>query len=113
MQENMDACDPWWLYVLLCEGDRLYIGIAKNVDARLKVHQSGHGAFFTKLNKPVRILARQRHSSQSTALKAEYALKQLKTEKKWAWVLSWQTQFAAASADVAHSSSIERVKPAG
>lgn len=80
--------DEWWLYVLLCANDRLYIGIARNVEARLELHRAGKGAFYTRLNAPVRILARQRHESRSAALKAEYALKQLSKAQKRAWVTS-------------------------
>ena len=77
----------WWLYLLLCKGDRLYVGIARDPDARLAVHQTGRGAFYTRLNRPVRILAREWHPTQSAALKAEYALKQRKPEEKWSWTL--------------------------
>ena len=28
------ASDAWWLYVLLCANERLYVGIARDVDAR-------------------------------------------------------------------------------
>lgn len=77
--------EGWWLYVLLCEGDKLYVGIARDVDARLAVHCSGRGAFYTRLNRPVRILAREWHPSQSAALKAEYAMKRRNRTEKWAW----------------------------
>jgi putative endonuclease len=77
--------EGWWVYVLLCEGDKLYVGIAKDVDARLAMHSAGRGAFYTRLNRPMRILAREWHPSRSSALKAEYALKQRKTADKWAW----------------------------
>lgn len=86
MVEASGAREGWWLYVLLCEGDRLYVGIARDPDARLAVHQSGRGAFYTRLNRPVRILAREWHATQSAALKAEYALKQRKTQDKWSWI---------------------------
>ena len=85
MADDSDDNGGWWLYVLLCQSDKLYVGIAKDVEARLALHFSGRGAFYTKLNRPVRILAREWYPSQSAALKAEYALKQRKTEEKWAW----------------------------
>lgn len=83
--------EPWWVYVLLCERDWLYIGIAKDVEARFMMHQKGRGAVFTKINKPLQILAREIQPSRSAALKLEYALKQLKTDKKWVWVRQRQT----------------------
>lgn len=78
--------DPWWLYVLLCTNGRLYIGIAKDVEARLKTHQAGRGAIYTRMNPPLRVLARQSHASRGDALRAEYALKQLPRQKKLAWI---------------------------
>ena len=80
--------DTWWLYVLLCANERLYVGIAKDVDARLAVHRSGKGAFYTRLNAPLRILASEPHPSRSAALRAEYALKQLPRKQKLVWVAS-------------------------
>jgi putative endonuclease len=73
------------VYLLLCEGNKLYAGIARDPDARLAMHRARRGAFYTRLNRPVRILAREWHPSRSAALKAEYALKQCRTEEKWAW----------------------------
>ena len=78
--------DAWWLYVLLCTNERLYVGIARDVDARFALHCSGKGAFYTRLNVPLRVVARQRHESRSAALRAEYALKQLSKRQKLAWV---------------------------
>jgi putative endonuclease len=80
------APDAWWLYVLLCANERLYIGIARDVDQRFAVHCAGRGAIYTRLNAPVRVLARQAQPSRSAALKAEYALKQLTRERKLSWV---------------------------
>ena len=80
------ASDAWWLYVLLCANERLYVGIARDVDARFALHCSGKGAFYTRLNVPLRVMARQRHESRSAALRAEYALKQLSKRQKLAWV---------------------------
>lgn len=85
MPEIDNENDGWWVYVLLCAGDKLYVGIAKDVDRRVTMHCSGRGAFYTRLNRPVRILAREWHPSRSSALKAEYALKQCRTAAKWAW----------------------------
>ena len=83
---DVDSTDTWWLYVLLCANERLYVGIAKDVDARLEVHRSGKGAIYTRLNAPIRVVARERHESRSAALRAEYALKQLSKARKLAWV---------------------------
>ena len=86
LSSALPAVGTWWLYVLLCANERLYVGIARDVDARFALHCSGKGAFYTRLNVPLRVVARQRHESRSTALRAEYALKQLSKRQKLAWV---------------------------
>lgn len=53
---------------------------------RMGKYCSGKGAFYTRLNVPRRVVARQRHESRSAALRAEYALKQLSKRQKLAWV---------------------------
>jgi putative endonuclease len=75
----------WWLYLLACRGGRTYAGIALDVDARFLLHRSGKGAKFTRANPPRRILGAQSFPSRSEALKAEYALKQLKPTAKRTW----------------------------
>ena len=77
--------ETWWLYVLECEGGVLYTGIAKDVDSRFEAHRSGAGAMFTRLNRPVRVVARALVATRGQALRAEFALKQLTRAAKLAW----------------------------
>lgn len=46
----------WIVYVLKCENDFYYVGIAKNVRARFEKHINGKGSTFTKTNKPISII---------------------------------------------------------
>jgi putative endonuclease len=75
----------WWLYVLECHSGVFYTGIAKDVDARIEAHINGTGAMFTRLNRPVRILAKASLATRAEALRAEYALKQLSRADKLRW----------------------------
>ena len=79
----------WWLYLLACRDGRTYAGIALDVAARFRLHQSGKGARFTRANPPERILAAQSFATRGAALQAEYALKQLDRPAK----LNWARQF--------------------
>ena len=88
--------DTWWLYVLECRGKVLYIGIAKDVDARFAAHVKGAGAMFTRLNRPVRILGKVRLKTRSAALRAEYALKQVPRADKLRWCAAGLDSFLAA-----------------
>ena len=77
--------ESWWLYLLACQDGRTYAGIAIDVQARFRRHQSGKGAKFTRSNPPLAILGMRCFDSRSAASKAEHALKQLPLPEKLAW----------------------------
>lgn len=81
--------NTWWLYLLECKGERLYAGIAIDVSARFELHRLGKGAKFTRANPPKALLAAQPFESHGDALRAEYALKQLKRPEKLQWASTW------------------------
>ena len=84
--------NTWWLYLLECEGERLYAGIAIDVSARFELHRLGKGAKFTRANPPKALLAAQPFESHGDALRAEYALKQLKRPEKLRWAAVWASR---------------------
>ena len=85
MKAPAKSAGGWWLYVLECRRGVLYTGIAKDVAERFAAHAAGTGAAFTRRNRPLRILARAPLASRSEALRAEYALKQLRRAEKLRW----------------------------
>ena len=91
----MPRTGTWWLYVLECHGGVLYTGIAKDVDARFAAHLSGTGAKFTRLNPPLRILAKALMPTRRTALRAEYAFKQASRAAKLRWCSMGLQSFVA------------------
>ena len=91
----MPRTGTWWLYVLECHRGVLYTGIAKDVDARFAAHLSGTGAKFTRLNPPLRILARATLPTRSAALRAEYAFKQASRAAKLRWCSMGLESFVA------------------
>lgn len=77
---------PWFLYVIECDDGRLYTGVTNDLVARFATHVSGKGAAFTRMNKPLRLLASRTYPSRSVALKAEALLKKQTREFKIAWL---------------------------
>lgn len=77
--------EPWWLYMIECEGGGVYVGIAKDVQARYRQHEEGKGAIYTKLRRPVRLLATQEYPSHKLAAQAEREMKKLPAREKWRW----------------------------
>jgi putative endonuclease len=83
-----DDTPTWWVYLLACENGRTYAGVALNVEERFKTHVEGKGAKFTRANRPISILGKRAFPTQSEALRAEYALKQLERDEKLQWAQS-------------------------
>ena len=74
----------YWLYILECGDGTLYTGTAADVDKRLRAHQAGKGAKYTRGRGPLRVVYREDCGDKSAALKREYAVKQLTREEKLA-----------------------------
>jgi putative endonuclease len=74
--------------MLECRGGLLYTGITTDVDRRLAEHNMGRrGARFTRAHAPVKLLAAQRVTCRSEALKLEAVLKKLNRAQKLDWAL--------------------------
>jgi putative endonuclease len=72
----------WFLYVIECADGSLYTGIARDPQARFADHAAGKGAKYTRSHPPVRLVMIEPHPDRSSALKAEYAFKQLPAAEK-------------------------------
>ena len=70
------------MYVVECSDGTLYCGITNSLDIRMKTHNLGKGAKYTRSRLPVRLRAFWPHEDRSTASKAEYAFKQLSRAEK-------------------------------
>jgi putative endonuclease len=79
----------WFVYMLECSGDRIYTGISPDVNARYRLHCSGRGAAFTRINPPRRILAAMPCDSRSSATRHEIGLKKLPRARKLQWAAQW------------------------
>ena len=74
--------EPWFVYLLECSDGTIYTGITNNVEKRLKKHNDGTGAKYTKARRPVKLLKFFSLPNRSEASKIEYFIKQLPREKK-------------------------------
>src|SRR5205085_2463105 len=72
----------WFVYLLECKDGTLYTGIAKDVKARIALHDAGKGAKYTRGRGPVRLLAKSTGLDLSGALKLEIRIKRLPKEEK-------------------------------
>jgi len=67
--------DIYYIYILRCEDDSLYTGIAKNYKERYEKHIAGTGAKYTRSRKPVKIERVWKTKGRSAASKTEYFMK--------------------------------------
>jgi predicted GIY-YIG superfamily endonuclease len=77
-----------FVYMVRCADGTLYTGYARDPDARLKAHNSGHGARYTSGRRPVRLVYSKKCRSRGDALRREYQLKQWPRRKKEALIAS-------------------------
>ena len=73
---------PAYVYMLRCADGSLYTGWTNDMVKRLKAHQSGQGAKYTRSRGPVELVYCEELTDKSEALKREYAIKQLKRKEK-------------------------------
>lgn len=81
----------YYVYILCCGDGSLYTGSTNDVDRRLRTHQSGRGAKYTRSRLPVTLVYRERLADRSTALRREAAIKRLTRERKLALIAEKET----------------------
>lgn len=77
-----DTKNYWYVYMLRCSDESFYTGITNNVAKRLKEHNTGNGAKYTKGRRPVNLVYRERQANQSLALKREAQIKKWRKPNK-------------------------------
>ncbi len=74
--------EEWAVYIVRCGDGSLYTGIAKDVQARVKQHNEGRGATYTRTRLPVTLLYQQEGFTRSSALIREAEIKAMPRSKK-------------------------------
>ncbi|MEW6025767.1 MAG: GIY-YIG nuclease family protein [Planctomycetota bacterium] len=73
---------PWFVYILRCRDDSLYTGITNDIPERIKEHNSGEGAKYTRTRVPVRLVYREKYPDKSSARKREMEIQGWPRETK-------------------------------
>lgn len=71
-----------FVYILECKDGTLYTGWTTNLNRRLKEHNSGKGARYTKGRHPVKLVYFEKYLSKAEAMKREYQIKKMTKHKK-------------------------------
>ena len=88
--ENKDH----YFYVLSCKDGSLYAGYTNDLQRRVRLHNEGKGAKYTRGRGPVKLIFSKPYPTKSVALKAEYAFKQLERKEKLQYLIKEGTYVA-------------------
>ena len=72
----------YYVYILQCADGTLYTGSTNDPQRRLKVHNSGKGAKYTRSRLPVKLVYQEEQENWSAALRREAAIKKLSRAQK-------------------------------
>ncbi|MBP9771006.1 GIY-YIG nuclease family protein [Candidatus Gracilibacteria bacterium] len=80
---------PFFVYILKCKDDTLYIGSTNDLERRIHQHNNlKSGAHYTKIRRPVELVYSKKVRTLSLARKKEHSLKQLTRQEKLALINS-------------------------
>jgi len=71
-----------WVYVIECADGSFYTGYTTDVERRVREHDRGEGAKYTRGRTPVELVYKEQFESQSAAMSREYEIKQLSRREK-------------------------------
>ena len=80
--DSVDNTHLWLVYILECADGTLYTGMTNDIERRLEQHNAGTAARYTRARTPVKLVHQEESENRSTALKREYAIKQLTRKQK-------------------------------
>lgn len=72
----------WYVYMLRCGDGSLYTGSTTDVERRLREHQGGTGARYTRSRPPVTLAYAEEAPDRSAAQRREAAIKKLPRAQK-------------------------------
>lgn len=71
-----------YTYLLECADQTLYCGWTNDLDKRVKAHNSGQGAKYTKPRRPVVLVYYEEFETKEEAMRREFAIKRLTRGEK-------------------------------
>lgn len=71
-----------WVYVVECDDGTFYTGYTTDVERRVREHDAGEGAKYTRGRTPVTLRHVEEFETRSAAMSREYAIKRLSRREK-------------------------------
>lgn len=71
-----------YTYIVKCKDGSLYTGWTNNLEKRIRDHNEGKGAKYTKSRRPVMLAYYEEFQTKEEAMRREYAIKKMRREEK-------------------------------
>ena len=81
-KKDKQMIDKAYVYIVKCNDNTLYTGWTCNLEARIKVHNSGTGAKYTRGRLPVTLVYWEALNNRSEALSREAVIKKMSKRQK-------------------------------
>ena len=71
-----------YTYIVKCRDNTYYTGWTKDLDRRMKAHNSGTGAKYTRSRSPVRLVYYEAYRTKEEAMRREREIKRMSRKEK-------------------------------
>ena len=71
-----------YTYMVKCSDGTLYTGWTTDLEHRVKAHNDGEGAKYTRSRRPVELVYYEEYATKAEAMIREYSIKQLTRKQK-------------------------------
>lgn len=71
-----------YTYILRCSDGTYYTGWTNDIEKRVKAHNEGKGAKYTKTRRPVALMYYESFQTKEEAMRREWEIKHLKRQEK-------------------------------
>ncbi len=86
------AQSPWYVYILRCRDNTLYIGVTTDCERRLHEHNhTNKGAKYTRARRPVSLSYHEQADNRAAAQRREAEIKRLSAAQKEALIATTPT----------------------
>ena len=74
--------DMHYTYMLKCKDNTYYTGYTTDLEKRIKAHNEGKGAKYTRGRGPVELVYYEEHEEKTSAMRREWEIKQMSRREK-------------------------------
>ncbi len=81
-----------FVYLLRCADGTIYTGWTLDIERRVRTHQQGHGARYTRARRPVELIYQECLPSRRAAMRREIEIKKMPRARKLALAEKYETR---------------------